>query len=323
LKRLGRHDRDHPDIGVFHFVDQILELKPAEHALGLKHVTPEDAFLERSTPGAPTLLSCIVGEALGQLGAWTVMAANDFTLRPVAGVVGAVEILGEARVGDTVLLDTTIDEVRDDRVVYHARASVNATEILRLRDSLGPLLPLDQFDHADALRERFDRIRSEPHGQPRTAPAGSTIPADVPEPVLFDEIVDWNPGREAVAVKHIAEHWAFFEDHFPRRRMFPLSLLLESLLQLGQRLLDENPATGPGLRPVRVRNMKMSRFVEPGQSLTARVRVDRRTDDLARLRFRCEVEAERVCIGQAEYATVSGEGESVTPGRDRGTNHAG
>ena len=69
---------------MFHFVDQILELEPGRHALGAKYVTSGDTFVRATAAGVPALLSGIIGEALGQLGAWSVMAANDFTVRPVA-----------------------------------------------------------------------------------------------------------------------------------------------------------------------------------------------------------------------------------------------
>ena len=59
-------------------------------------------------------------------------------------------------------------------------------------------------------------------------------------------------------------------DHFPRKPVLPLSLLLESLLQLGQKLLEDG---GSRFVPTGARKVKMSRFVEPGSSLVAKVRV--------------------------------------------------
>ena len=286
---------------MFHFVDQILELDPGRHALGVKHVTPGDTFMRPTAGGEPALLSCIIGEALGQLGAWNVMAAKDFSMRPVAGVVGGVVITGEATVGDTVLLDTTIDSVTDDAVFYHAVASVDGTEVLRLENTLGPLLPMEQFNDPEELRERLARIHRP--GTPTEAPQPDGNPA-VPFDVSFDEILSLETGQEATATLRVSGRQAFFADHFPKKPVLPLSLLLESLLDLGQKLLVEDG--GAGFVPTGVRKVKMSRFVEPGSSLVAKIRVVERSAENALLKFRCEVDGGRVCVGEAEYSTAAG-----------------
>jgi len=285
---------------VFHFVDRILELDPGRHGLGVKHVTPGDTFVRPTAAGVPALLPCIIGEALGQLGAWSVMAAKDFSVRPVAGVVGEVVIAGEATVGDSILLDTTIDSVTDDAVFYHAVASVDGTEVLRLEDTLGPLLPMEQFNHPDELRERFARIHRP--GVPPEAPKPAGDPA-VPFDLSFGEILSLESGKEATAVWQVSGREAFFDDHFPRKPVLPLSLLLESLLQLGQKLLEDG---GARYFPTGARKVKMSRFVEPGSALVAKIRVAKRTPGTAILKFRCEVEGSRVCVGEAAYSSAVG-----------------
>lgn len=286
---------------MFHFVDQILELDPGRHALGVKHVTPGDTFVRPTAGGEPALLSCVIGEALGQLGAWNVMAAKDFSMRPVAGVVGEVMITGEATVGDSILLDTTIDSVTDDAVFYHAVASVDGTEVLRLENTLGPLLPMEQFNDPEELRERLARIHRP--GTPTEAPQPDGNPA-VPFDVSFDEILSLESGKEATAVRQVSGREAFFADHFPKKPVLPLSLLLESLLDLGQKLLVEDG--GAGFVPTGVRKVKMSRFVEPGSSLVAKIRVVERSAENALLRFRCEVDGGRVCVGEAGYSVAVG-----------------
>ena len=118
-------------------------------------------------------------------------------------------------------------------------------------------------------------------GEFRDFPAGQPSDGDghaTPHPVRFDRILSWESGQQAVALKHVSLLAPFFKDHFPRKPVFPLSLLLEGLLQLGQRLLGESTRgpDAPQLRPVRICNVKMSRFVEPGSSVLAKVRVTER-----------------------------------------------
>lgn len=285
---------------MFHFVDQILELDPGRHALGVKHVTSGDTFLRATAAGESALLSGIIGEALGQLGAWSVMVANDFTVRPVAGVVGEIAITGEAAVGDTILLDTTIDSLTEDAVVYHAVASVDGETVLRLENALGPLLPIEEFNDPDELRERFARIHRP--GAPDEAPDPGAETA-VPFDVSFDEILSFDACKEATAVRALSGREEFLADHFQRKPVLPLSLLVESLLQLGQKLLEEG---GSRYVPVAARKIKMNRFVEPGDSLVAKVRVAERGAESALLKFRCELDGARVCVGEAKYSTVPG-----------------
>ena len=286
---------------MFHFVDQILELDPGRHALGIKRVRTDEIFVRLNADGKATLLSCILGEALGQLGAWSVMAAKGFTVRPVAGVVGEVAISGEAAVGDSVLLDTTIDSVTDDAVFYHAAASVGGATVLRLENTLGPLLPMEQFNDPKEMRERFARIRhsGDSAGEPQTG-EGTAAPFDL----SFDEILSFESCKEATAVRTLCGSEAFLRDHFPRKPVLPLSLLLESMLQLGQELLEDS---GSLYVPAGAQKVKMSRFVEPGSSLLAKVQVTERSAEKALMKFRCEVNGERVCVGQAEYRAVIGE----------------
>lgn len=285
---------------MFHFVDRIVRFEPGRHAVGVKHVTAADAFLYTRN-GARSLRSCIVGEALGQLAAWVVMQANGFSLRPVAGIARDVEISGTAVPGDALVLDATIDSVGDGVVGYHALATVGGRRILAIDEGLGPLLPLEEFDDPDRLRRHFARIQG-PDGAEAVPPgAGNPTPL-APSWIEFDQIRSWDAGRSAEAGKRISAAWPFFGDHFPRKPVFPLSLLLECLLGLGETLLaDVEPAAAP-LLPARIRRVKMNRFIEPGETVIARAEVRSRSGADAALAFRCEVEGQRACIAEADYA---------------------
>jgi 3-hydroxymyristoyl/3-hydroxydecanoyl-(acyl carrier protein) dehydratase len=216
--------------------------------------------------------------------------------------VGAVEILGKARQGDCIHLDTTIDSLTDDAVYYHAVAKVGDEAILTLDDALGPLLPLEDFDDPEELRARYAAIRrSDRRSGTTLGGGGSSVPVELD----FDRILSWEGGTEATAIRQVSADEPFFSDHFPRKPVYPLSLLLESLLELGRELLA---ADGIGFRPVRARKVKMSRFIEPGAAVTANARVVDRGDDHARLKFRCEVDGARVCVAEAEYEAMENPG---------------
>ncbi len=61
----------------------------------------------------------------------------------------------------------------------------------------------------------------------------------------------------------------FFADHFPRKPVFPGTLLLDAQIQLAVKLAAEavDPSMRMLLRPTRIRNVKLRSFVHPGQTL--------------------------------------------------------
>lgn len=292
---------------MFHFVDRILQLEPGEHALGVRRITDSDPFILSSGDGRPMLAPSIIGEALGQLGAWNVMSANRFTLRPVAGIARDIRIMGEAGPGDTLVLDTTIKSLDDEIVTYHSVATVGGAEILVLEEGLGPFLPLEQFNDPGEVSRHFDRIYR-PGTLAEALDEGPAAVTNRPDSswLELDEILSWEAGLEAAAGKKVSDEWALFDDHFPRKRVLPLSMLVQGLLGLGERLLADDPSASPeeSLRPKRLRSVKMSQFVEPGQTVVAKAKVKEKTESEARIVFRCEVNGKRVCIADIDFAAT-------------------
>jgi len=75
-----------------------------------------------------------------------------------------------------------------------------------------------------------------------------------------------DPGKTAKATLHVPDAAPFFRDHFPRRPVFPATLLLNEMINLA--LAAERAATpGPLLVPVRMTNVKVRAFTPPGQVL--------------------------------------------------------
>ena len=283
---------------MFHFVDQILRLEPGRRVVAVKHVTGADLFLDSREGGGATLRSCIVGEALGQAGAWVVMQANDFTLRPVAGIARDIELCGTAALGDEIRLETTVDSFDESAMTYRAVATVGGKKIFEIGEGLGPMLPLSDFNDPDELRARLGRIHREAEeaDAPTSTPLSDELRAEAGASIEPDEVIAWEEGRSATVRKTIVGDWPFFVDHFPRKPVFPMTLLLETLLQTGGRLL------AAPLRPGKIRRVKMNRFLEPGCEVTLVADVRSSDERGAQLRFRCEVEGQRVCVADVDYA---------------------
>ena len=86
------------------------------------------------------------------------------------------------------------------------------------------------------------------------------------------ETVEHIPGKLVRAMLHVPASAPFFADHFPRRPVFPATLLLNAQIALATQLAREANAgqEGPGPVPVRMTHVKMRAFILPGQEVDSR-----------------------------------------------------
>jgi 3-hydroxyacyl-[acyl-carrier-protein] dehydratase len=234
----------------FSFVDRILQFAPGVRAAG-RYAIP--AHL----PGFP---ACLVAEAIGQLAAWTSMAKLDFRRRPVAGLAGETLFQGVAVPGQTLELTVEVETCDEDAVAYGGSARVDGREVLELRHCVGPMLPMEEFDAPDAVRGDFELL-SGPGAPAARLQALPQLEATVKERVA---------GRMAIATLQVPASAPFFGDHFPRRPVFPGTLLLDRQIQLALQLASE-AAAGAAAVPARVTDVKMRAFIAPGQPVEIKV----------------------------------------------------
>ena len=241
----------------FSFVDRIAVLEPGVRISGSWEIPA-------SLPEFPLSL---VAEATGQLAAWSAMAAIDFSHRPVAGIAGRVELLGTAHPGDTLELSAELETADREAVAYGGYASVNGTPILRLHHCVGPMMSAEEFDDPDAMRGRLallTGVGAEP-GAFRGVPA-----------FTLDELAV-EPETAARAKLQVPADAAFFGDHFPRRPVFPGTLLMNMNLKLVDALAGSFPG-GPWVARAVV-DMKLRAFIAPGTTLDLEAKVLERSSD--------------------------------------------
>ena len=152
-----------------------------------------------------------------------------------------------------------LESCDDEAVAYRGRAEVDGTRTIELIDCLGPMLPLEEFDSPIALRERLDVLRGP------GAAAGRFHGIDE----LRVEPGSLVPGKAAAATLHVPATAPFFRDHFPRRPVFPATLLLNEMIRLALAAArDPAPSTsGSPVVPLRMTNVKVRSFTPPGQAL--------------------------------------------------------
>ena len=273
-----------PHFAAYSFVDRIVEFVPGRRARGAFAIP---ARIHRF-PAA------LVAEAVGQLAAWVAMDAIDFRGRPVAALATETRFAGVAKPGDMLELAVELQQCDDEAVAYDGRASIDGRTIIELADCLGPMLPVSDFDAPEALRERLALLRG-PGAAPGRFGGIDDIPVNVTHRIA---------GSEVNATIDVPLSAPFFGDHFPRRPVFPATLLLDLMMRLALDLARCTPALGNGVRALRVTHVKMRSFIVPSQRLdiavaltdaangVAKAMLNARTDDRLVASARLELAAE-------------------------------
>ncbi len=272
----------------FSFVDRIGPIRPGAQIQG-RYTAPA------SVEAFP---SSLVAEAIGQLAAWAAMAATDFQRRPVAGLAGAIEPLAPAIPGAVLDLAVDLESMDGDALAYGGTARIDGVPVLRLRHCVGPMVPVKDFDDPEAVRLRFDLLRG----------PGATPGAFAGLPPLPLSAAGGERGQSARARLQVPASAAFFGDHFPRRPVFPGSLLMHANLQLVAGLLAELP---PPKAPARwalptVHDMKLRAWIPPGETLELEARLEERTESALTLTI--ETRRGQRVVGGARVQVATREG---------------
>ena len=240
----------------FSFVDRIKAVEPGVRIRGTYQIPA----------GLTEFPSSLVAEAVGQLAAWSAMAKLDFKVRPVAGLAGKVEFLAPVRPGQTLELSAEIETAEMDAVGYGGAASVDGKPVITLENCVGPMMPLEEFDDPQVLRERFTVLQN----------PGATPGAFGGVPTITCIRTDGEAGQSARATLQVPADAPFFSDHFPRRPVFPGTLLMNVNLQLAAALAAEIPGRWQ-LRSVH--DVKLRAFIPPGENLELEAKLDEREGD--------------------------------------------
>ena len=216
----------------FSFVDRITAMEPGVRARG-EFAVPRDV---------PSFPSCLVAEAVGQLAAWVAMAHVEFRGRPVAALANETRFHRDVAPGDTLLLGVEIEQLRR----RHRRLRRMGEARRRARSSSSPIAWARCCRSKNSIRRRARRAVSR-------CCAGR---APTPGAFTASRCPGWSPattcpGESLTATLHVPGAAPFFADHFPRRAVFPATLLLDS--QIG------SASSSPARRTVMARTSRRRR----------------------------------------------------------------
>jgi len=254
----------------FAFVQRILKLEPGRGARGECVVPRLDPSNLPSGETGPRMPPSLATEAVGQLAGWVAMAAAEFRRRPVAGLAGELAVNESACAGHSVELEVEVDRCDADAVAYSGRAWCEGRCLVELRRSVGPMLPMEEFDDPAAVARQFRTLCDR-----EAVPAAETASL-VRLPI---EVVALEPGRALRAEVRLPTTAPWFVGHFPRKPVMPGTLLVDVQARLATELAAtiEDAAPGP-LRAARARGVKLRAFIPPGALVVfdATVRASRR-----------------------------------------------
>jgi 3-hydroxymyristoyl/3-hydroxydecanoyl-(acyl carrier protein) dehydratase len=272
----------------FSFVDRITEFDAGRRAVGRYDIPA----------GIAAFPSCLVAEAVGQLAAWVSMEHIGFRGRPVAALANETRFHGDVAPGDVLSLTVDIESSDEHAVAYSGRAQVGGSTVIELIDCLGPMLPVEEFDAPEALAARLELIRG-PGAKPG-AFRGVTPPRI--------ERNGGERGRSASATLHVPQTAAFFGDHFPRRPVFPATLLLDAQIGLAMSVAREASqwpaATRPA--PARMTHVKMRSFIPPGAALEIGAELTPTDGESATIRLSARIDGKTVATARLDVVAVSG-----------------
>ena len=292
----------------FLFVDRIVSTIPGKLIRGLKHVTWDDTYLCALQEGEMYFAPSLIGETLGQLAAWNVMAYHDFMLRPVAGIVANASLYRTVRPGETLFLESVIDELDDSFVRYHSTAKVGQDRVFVLEGAIGPLLPMTQFIDVDVVRRAYhdinrpgdwDKLVESPSFSSSALKKQISLSRAPNCSMQFDAIEEVELNMHWIAEKLVSRTAPYFPDHFPYNPVLPMTVLLECKLNLVHEFVSElvkRSGVSEHYKIRELRKIKMNHFVHPGDVVVCHLKLKHQTKEELILSCQSLVEGKRVCV---------------------------
>lgn len=129
--------------------------------------------------------------------------------------------------------------------------------------------------------------------------------------LLIDRVLDCVPGETLTAIKNVSVNEPFFTGHFPETPIMPGVLIIEALAQatglLGFKTMSEEPSDDLLYMLVGVDNVRFKRQVVPGDQLTLKVKLLRRSKVI--WKFSCEASVDGQVVTAADMLCAAKEKE--------------
>ena len=235
----------------FSFVDRITSIGSSGQIKGSFLIPAHLEFFPQS----------LVAEAIGQLAAWYAMSSLNFERRPVAALAGATKYHSEARPGERLNLEAIIESCDSESVSYSGVATVGERLVLELVDCSGAMLPQQEFDDPETIGQQFKLLETTGAEENRLAQAPCILPTDLQSDAL-------GTLEGSLMIPSQAD---FFADHFPKKPVFPATLLMHALSSMVIEQINCSPLPNqPQLAISSMARVKVRSWIAPGDQVKLR-----------------------------------------------------
>ncbi len=123
---------------------------------------------------------------------------------------------------------------------------------------------------------------------------------------LVDRVVEYVPGKRAVAIKNVTLNEPQFQGHFPGRPLMPGVLIVEAMAQVGGLIVTQMPDLPKGLFVFAgIDGVRFRRPVVPGDQLLITCELlGLKRKRFGKVHAEAMVDGERVCSGELMFSLV-------------------
>ena len=121
--------------------------------------------------------------------------------------------------------------------------------------------------------------------------------------LLIDQVLDYEPGKYAVAQKNTTINESYFQGHFPGNPVMPGVLITEALAQTGAVALLTTPDfKGKTVYFGGIKNARFRTMVKPGDTLNLEVKLDKLRGNAGIGEAKATVKDKVACTAQLIFA---------------------
>lgn len=300
----------------FLFVDRILELEKGKYATGIKNVSFSDEYLVNIVPNFPSLPRSLTVESIAQLISWLVIFSKDFSVKPIAVMTDNIKISGDAIPGDQMFIKVAIKSIHENEALCDGTIEVDGKIITELNHGVCAFIPMKELEDVSVVKDRafslagkrslLEFLDNSEQSLKKTEKFNNDNHFKLN---LVDKILDIEIGKHIQGVKNLTMTEDFIVDHFPKRHVMPGTMIIESLIQLSEKLLIETVKAKTG-RNIRVlikesRKIKFRQYVKPGDQMLLDVNLINLQDNTAIIKGKVTVREKLVASTQMELEIVN------------------
>ena len=299
----------------FLFVDRILELEKGKSAVGIKNVSFSDECLVNIVPGFPVMPRSLTIEVISQLISWLVICTKDFAVKPVAVMTDSTKFFEDVRPGDQMLIKAEIKSLHDEDALCAGSVEVDGKVVSELENGVCAFIPMEELEYVDMVKKRAYSLMGSRDLQQFIAETDLSIV----EPGMFDNdsffnlnlvdrVEDLKTGEYIVGVKSMTMTEDFIVDHFPRRHVMPGTMIIESLVQLAEKLVQETIKNSSDsfvkILLKENKKIKFRKYVRPGDQIVMNVKLIDISDNTALVKAKVTVGDKLATSAQMEFQII-------------------